>query len=108
MCVGRNVHIFRADLNVSTVKKKNPKTYCCYQAPNALMTTAGWLCASVCVNVYFRVCVYVYLRVCVTLLLTYFSGYKLKLLTPAVSTPVTCKATLLILFTKCENEEGMD
>lgn len=42
------------------------------------------------------------------LLLTYFSRYKLKLLTPAASTPATRKAKLLILFTKCENEEGMD
>ena len=54
------------------------------------------------------VCVCVYLLVCVILLLTYFSQYKLKLLTPAVSTPVTCKANLLVWLSKCENEEELD
>lgn len=39
------------------------------------------------------------------ILLTCFSQYKFKPLTPAVSTPVTCKAKPLILFMKCENED---
>lgn len=48
VCVGWNVHVFRADLNVSTVKKS--KMYCLYQPPNVLMSTAGCVCvfASMC------------------------------------------------------------